>query len=82
MNIKTLLIEIKNEILHIYNDDFDYHNELGFPDFTTTPNGIQVTFSNKARKLISNLSELIYKNIPGSIKKSAKNNIINQLGRQ
>lgn len=69
MNIKTLLIEIKNEIFHLYSDDFDYHNELHFPDFTTTPNGTQVTFSDKARKLISNLSDLIYKNIPGSIKK-------------
>ncbi|HHV9255309.1 hypothetical protein ACLETV_17665 [Citrobacter braakii] len=72
MNIKTLLIEIKNELLHIYNGDFDYHNELGFPDFTTTPNGMQVTFSIKARKLISHLSDLIYKNIPGSIKKISK----------
>ncbi|HDS5202229.1 TPA: hypothetical protein QH340_004927, partial [Klebsiella pneumoniae] len=72
MNIKTLLMAINVELLRIYAEDFDFSQELSFPDFTTAKNGMTVTFPDKARALISELSDLIYENHKETIKKIDK----------
>lgn len=72
MNIKTLLMAINVELLRFYEEDFDFSQELSFPDFTTATNEMTITFPDKSRELISELSDLIYENHKEIIKKIDK----------
>lgn len=62
MNLKTELKALVDELDRTHRGAFSWSADQGFPEFSTTENGLQRFFSKKAREALWQLSETLHKN--------------------
>lgn len=62
MTIEDTLEKLALELRRIHSDDFDW-SEMTFPDFTTSDEGYQISFSKDANLYMLGLSELVLENL-------------------
>jgi len=69
MTIEDILTKLTKELVRIHSKDFNW-SEMTFPDFTTSDEGYQVSFSKDAKIQMLELSELIFTNLDRTIYKT------------